>query len=264
MKKYFVIGNPINHSLSPVIHNYWFKQNKIDAVYDKKLIKNNDEIKDLIKKIRSQEISGLNVTVPLKNVVVPFLDRLTSEASATNSVNTISFEGQEVVGHNTDVAGFELAIRHKKFDVNGKNVLIIGAGGVVTSIIYSLKKMSPKKIYLTNRTPKNAEKIKKIFQDLNILEWGEVEDFDMIINATSVGLNSNEKIDLNFDHLGSGKFFYDVIYSPRETLFLKDAKKHGNKVENGKMMFIYQAHQAFFIWNSLLPKIDEKVLELIE
>jgi len=263
MKKYFVIGNPIDHSLSPTIHNYWFKKNKINAVYDKILLKKNSEIKNLINKIRSNEIHGLNVTVPLKTVVVPYLDRLSLEAEVTKSVNTISLEGKEVVGHNTDVAGFELAIRYKKFDVNEKKVLIIGAGGVVTSIIYALNKMSPKKIFLMNRTMSNAEKIKKIFQNIDILEWGKNADIDMIINATSVGLSKNDKIDLKIEDLGKKKFFYDVIYKPSETLFLKEAKDNGNYIENGKMMFIYQAHQAFFIWNKILPEINEEVLELV-
>ena len=263
MKKYLVIGNPIEHSLSPRIHNYWFKKNNINAVYEKKLVKK-DEIEKFIKKLKNKEIDGINVTVPFKKVVIPFLDQLTTEASITQSVNTISIENDKLVGHNTDVAGFELAIRYIKFDVSKKNILIIGAGGVVPSIIYSLKKMKANTISLINRTKENAEEIKKNFKEIEILNWGEKYDFDMIINATSVGLNKEDKIDLEIENFGKNKFFYDVIYKPSRTTFLNQASLFQNQIENGKMMFIYQAHQAFFIWHKLLPKIDQDVMNLID
>ena len=262
MKKFLVIGNPIDHSLSPKIHNHWFKKNKINAIYEKKLVSKN-EIEETVDKVRTKELNGINVTVPFKNAVVPFLDKLTADAKITKSVNTISLEGGEVVGHNTDVAGFELAIRYKKFNVSEKVFLIIGAGGVVPSIIYSLRNMKAKKIFITNRTRENANKIKKIFKEVEILEWGEILDFDMVINATSVGLKETDKIDLKLSKFGKNKFFYDVIYKPKETFFLKEAKSLGNQTENGKMMFIYQAHQAFFIWNKILPQIDQEVIDLV-
>ena len=263
MKKYLVIGNPIEHSLSPRIHNYWFKKNNINAVYEKKLVKK-DEIEKFIKKLKNKEIDGINVTVPFKKVVIPFLDQLTTEASITQSVNTISIENDKLVGHNTDVAGFELAIRYIKFDVSKKNILIIGAGGVVPSIIYSLKKMKANTISLINRTKENADEIKKNFKEIEILNWGEKYDFDMIINATSVGLNKEDKIDLKIENFGKNKFFYDVIYKPSRTSFLNQASLFQNQIENGKMMFIYQAHQAFFIWHKILPKIDQDVMNLID
>ncbi len=263
MKKYLVIGNPIEHSLSPRIHNYWFKKNNINAVYEKKLVKK-DEIEKFIKKLKNKEIDGINVTVPFKKVVIPFLDQLTTEASITQSVNTISIENDKLVGHNTDVAGFELAIRYIKFDVSKKNILIIGAGGVVPSIIYSLKKMKANTISLINRTKEKAEEIKKNFKEIEILNWGEKYDFDMIINATSVGLNKEDKIDLEIENFGKNKFFYDVIYKPSRTTFLNQASLFQNQIENGKMMFIYQAHQAFFIWHKILPKIDQDVMNLID
>ncbi len=123
--------------------------------------------------------------------------------------------------------------------------------------------MKSGEIFVTNRTIEKIEKIKNIFSEIKILEWGKRQEFDLIINATSVGLKENDDIGLDLSIYGSNKFFYDVIYKPKETLFLKRAKHLGNQTENGKMMFIYQAHQAFFIWNKILPKIDEKVEELI-
>ena len=262
-KKYIVIGNPIEHSLSPKLHNYWLKENNIDAVYDKKKIGEN-ELKNIISEIKEKKINGINVTVPFKKAVIPFLDKLTPEAKDTQSVNTIYLQNGVTIGHNTDIAGFELAIKYTKYDIEKKKILILGAGGVAPSIIYSLKKMKASKITLSNRTKEKAETLKNFFKDIEIINWGEVVDFDMIINATSIGLKNEDGLNFDFSANGPNKFFYDVIYNPRETIFLKRAKLYGNKAENGKMMFIYQAHQAFTIWNKLMPKIDDEVIKLIE
>ena len=262
MKKFCVIGNPIEHSLSPKLHNFWLKKNKIDAIYEKKLLKEK-EIPKLIESIRKSEINGVNVTVPYKNSVIQFLDDLSSDAKRTNSVNTICKEKDKIIGHNTDITGFELALRYVNYDVKRKKALIIGAGGVSPSIIFALKNMGCENIYLTNRTLEKAEKIKKTFKDIVIQKWGDIPDFDIVINATSVGLN-NDNFDLEFNKVGNNKFFYDVIYNPNETNFLKDAKLNGNKTENGKMMFVYQAHQSFALWNKVLPKIDEDTIKILK
>ena len=261
MKKFYVIGNPIDHSLSPKLHNFWFKKNRIEAIYEKKLLEEK-EIPKLIKSIRNSDINGVNVTVPFKNFVIPFLDDLSTEAKKTNSVNTICIEEDKVIGHNTDIVGFELALRYVNYDVKRKKALIIGAGGVSPSIILALKNMGCENICLTNRTFEKAEKIKESFNDINIKKWGDIPEFDIVINATSSGLK-NENFDLELNKFGNDRFFYDVIYNPSETNFLRDAKLKGNKTENVRMMFIYQAHQSFALWNKVLPKINEETIKLI-
>ena len=262
MKKYLVIGNPIEHSLSPKLHNHWFKENNIEAIYDKKKL-NEDELKSIILEAKDKKINGINVTVPFKKAVIPFLDELSPEAKDTQSVNTIYLQNGNIIGHNTDIAGFELAIKYAKFDLNNKRIFILGAGGVAPSIIYALRKMKVSKISLTNRTKEKAESLKNLFKDLEIVDWGERVDFDMIINATSIGLKKEDGLNFDYSANGPDKYFYDVIYNPKETLFLKRAKLFGNKTENGKMMFIYQAHQSFTIWNKVMPKIDEETIKLI-
>ena len=263
MKKYLVIGNPIEHSLSPKLHNYWIKQNNIDAVYDKKQVNEND-IKAIISEVKNEKINGINVTVPFKKLIIPFIDELSSEANEAQSVNTIYKENNKIVGHNTDISGFELAIREKNYDVKNKKVFILGAGGVVSSIILSLRKMGVSKIVLSNRTKKKAEELKKNFVDLEIVDWGKIPEFNMIINATSLGLNKNDEIKLDYADIGPNKFFYDVIYNPKQTKFLSTAKHFGNQIENGKMMFIYQAHQAFTLWHKIMPKIDDETIKLLD
>ena len=263
MKKYLVVGNPINHSLSPEIHNYWFRENDINAHYEKKLI-SKEEIPKIISQMRENKINGINITVPFKSDFVSYIDELSNEAKQTNSVNTIYNKDGKLVGHNTDIAGFELAIRHCKYNVNKKKILIIGAGGVVPSIIIALKKMGAEKIFLKNRSLEKKEKLKKFYPEIDLIDWEQVVNADMIINATSVGLNNIEKLDLDIKSFGEGKFFYDVIYNPKETKFLTEAKSFGNTIENGKMMFIYQAHQAFSVWHKIFPRIDSKLIKIVE
>ena len=263
MKKYLVIGNPIEHSLSPKLHNYWIKKNNIDAVYEKKQLKEND-INNIISEVRNGKIDGINVTAPFKKTVIPFIDKLSSEANETQAVNTICKENNKIVGYNTDASGFELAIRKTNYDIKNKKVFILGAGGVVPSIILALKKMRASKITISNRTKEKAEELKKIFSDLEILDWGKIPEFNMIINATILGLKKDDEIKLDYNDIGPNKLFYDVIYNPNQTRFLSKAKQFGNQVENGKMMFVYQAHQAFTLWHKIMPKIDDETIELLD
>ena len=263
MKKYFVIGNPIDHSLSPKLHNHWLKENNIDGIYEKIKLEV-DEIKSFIQDIKQQKIIGCNVTVPFKKKVIPFLDKLSSEAEQTRSVNTVIFDNGNLVGHNTDIAGFEKAIKSLNFVLKNKKIFILGAGGVVPSIIFSLNRMDVSLITVSNRTLEKAENLKNQFNNLNILNWGEIPDFDVVINATSLGLKKEEDINIDFSKIGKNKLFYDVIYNPSETSFLKEGKKLGNRSENGKLMFIYQAHEAFKIWHGIEPNVDSKTIKLIE
>ena len=136
-KKFLVIGNPIDHSLSPKLHNYWIKKYKINAVYEKNLL-NKGEIEDLIFNVREEKIHGLNVTVPFKKNIIPFLDELSEEAKISQSVNTIYKKDNKIIGDNTDIEGFKLSLEKTGQEIKNKKVLILGAGGVVPSIIIAL------------------------------------------------------------------------------------------------------------------------------
>jgi shikimate dehydrogenase len=263
MKKFLVIGNPIEHSLSPTLHNYWIKNNGIDAIYEKQKL-DKSELEQIIIQIKKEKIDGVNVTVPFKKTIIPFLDELSIEAKKTQSVNTLYLKNNKVIGHNTDIIGFETSIEKSKYNVLNKEVLILGAGGVVPSIIFALNKMQVSKIKVSNRTKEKAESLKENFKNIELIEWGEVPRFDMIINATSIGLKKEDNIKLDFSLISGNKFFYDVIYNPSETNFLKIGKKMGNKTLNGKLMFIYQGLAAFNIWHGLKPNVDESVIKLLD
>ena len=274
MKKYLVIGNPIEHSLSPKLHNYWIKENNIDAIYDKKLL-NEGGIEEIITEVKNEKIHGINVTVPFKKSVIPFLDQLTPLAKETQSVNTIYKENKNgvdvVVGANTDVGGFKKSLEYINYNVKNKKVFILGAGGVVPSILKALEKLEAAKVYISNRTKDKAKDLEnhyKISLGLETLDWGQSPDFDIIINATSLGLKNSDKIELDYNKYKSKffekkKLFYDVIYNPSKTNFLLKGEELGNETTNGKMMFICQAQLAFMTWHNILPKIDNETIELL-
>ena len=263
MKKFLVIGNPIEHSLSPELHNYWIKKNNIDAIYEKQKI-NEDQLKQYILQVKDKKINGINVTVPFKKKIIPYLDKLSIEAQSTQSVNTIYQKNNKIIGHNTDIFGFRTSIEKTEYDLKNKEVLILGAGGVVPSIIFSLIKMKVSKITISNRTKEKAENLKKIYKDLEIIKWGDISNFDIIINATSLGLKKEDNLNFDFSSISGNKFFYDVIYNPSETNFLKIGRELGHKTLNGKLMFIYQAISAFKIWHEKTPEVDENVIKLLD
>ena len=262
MKKFLVIGNPINHSLSPKLHNYWIKKNNLDSIYGKLEIKEN-ELSDLCNNLKQGELDGINITVPFKRAIIPHIDVLTGHALRTNSINTISIDNGNLIGHNTDIDGFELSIKKLNYDVSNKTIIILGAGGVVPSIIYALKRMNAGKIIISNRTKEKAEGLKILFKDLTVLDWGDLVDFDMIINATSIGLKENDNFAIDFTKITKNKLFYDVIYDPYENNFFQAGNQEGNIFENGLNMFLYQAQKAFNIWHKIEPVIDEDVIKFL-
>jgi len=263
MKRFLVIGNPIEHSLSPKLHNYWIKKNNLDAIYGK-LETYDSDLSELCKSIKKGDLDGLNVTVPFKKTIIPHLDILSGNALKTQSVNTISINKGNLIGHNTDINGFELSIRKLSYDVNNKTVLILGAGGVVPSIIFSLLRMKVSKIFLSNRTRAKADNLKNLFKEINVVEWGNIPKFDMIINATTLGLNKEDKFGIDFSQNGRNKLFYDVIYAPFQTEFSEAGNEQGNLIENGLDMFLFQGQEAFNIWHNVEPEINKELIKFLK
>ena len=166
-----------------------------------------------------------------------------------------------LVGHNTDINGFKKAIQNLNFNIKNKKIFILGAGGVVPSIIFSLIRMNVSEIIISNRTRQKADDLKSHFKNLNVIDWGSIPNFDVIINATSLGLK-NEVINLNFSQVGEKKLFFDENYNPSLTSFLKEGKKFGNLCENGKLMFIYKQIHLNYGWYRTKNNIETiKLLE---
>ena len=268
IKKYGIIGNPIKHSLSPVLHNYWFKKYKINANYSIINVKDENELPGIIEQIRNKKLSGINVTLPYKQKIVSHVDTIVNDAEITNSVNTIYLDGkQTIIGENTDVFGLQAAYLKEIDNTLKKRALIIGAGGVSPSVVLSLQKSGIREISITNRTREKCIFLKNRFNNLKIVEWEklreEIKNFEIIINATSLGLKGSKDFNFNFDQTKSDLIYIDTIYNPLETKTLKYLKEMNIKVFNGLNMFIYQGQKAFYLWNKINPEIDEKLIELL-
>lgn len=268
MKNFLVIGNPIKHSLSPLVHNYWISRDKIPAKYEKKQL-DEKQLPQIIEEMRENKISGVNITVPFKQKIIPWLDELTEIARATNSVNTLYKKNNKIIGDNTDVFGFKSSLQKQISKIKMKSALLIGAGGVAPSIIFALKELDFEEIYVSNRTNQKFEALKNKFGPiLKQILWEDLEykniPVDLVINSTSLGLNNQDQVPFNFETIKKNTIFYDVIYNPDQTNFLKKAKSKGNESINGLMMFLYQAQSAYKIWTGIEPQIDEELINLIK
>ena len=270
MKKFAVIGNPVAHSLSPLLHNYWFKKYKIEAEYTMLEIEEAD-IKSVLGKIKSREISGLNVTLPFKKKIIPYLDKIVNEAKDTNSVNTVFLdENKNLTGENTDVFGFQAGYLKEIVGTDKKSfkALVIGAGGVAPSAILALKKCNINNISISNRTSDKALFLNKQFPTINIVEWknliNETDKFDIIINATSLGLKKGNEFEMLIDKTKPNLIYIDTIYNPFQTKMIKHLKTKNIKTYNGLNMFLYQGQKSFYIWNKINPEIDDKLVKILE
>ncbi len=268
--KFAIIGNPISHSLSPTMHNYWFKKYNINAEYDLLDIPEN-EIQNVIDKIKDKEIKGINVTLPYKKSVIPFLTKTINEANETHSVNTIMLdENGNLVGENTDVFGFQAAYLKSipNQEKKNKKVLILGAGGVAPSIILALLKSNILNISLTNRTYEKSLFLKKNFKEINLLRWNDfprvLNKFDIIINATSLGLKTSDNFENDFNNFKKDMVYIDTIYNPAQTKMIKHFKSRKIRSYNGLNMLIYQGQKAFYLWNKINPEVDDELLKLLE
>ncbi len=266
-KKFGIIGNPIEHSLSPTLHNYWFKKYNVDAEYSLLNIQEQD-LSKIVKDIRNKNLDGINITLPYKQKIVPHLDLLVNDAKVTSSVNTIFKDSKgAIVGENTDVFGLQAAYLKEVDVVSKKRALVIGAGGVSPSVILSLKKSGITNISIVNRTMDKCIFLKKKFNNLNIIDWNNIQDeikhFDIIINATSLGLKNGQDFGFKFDNVKNNLIYIDTIYNPLETKTLKYLKDKNTRVFNGLDMFIYQGQKAFYLWNKINPEIDQKLIELL-
>ena len=261
-KNFLVIGNPIKHSLSPLLHNYWFQKNKINCEY-KKLKINQSAIKKILTKVRKKEIEGINVTIPFKSSIIRHLDVLKGDALKTSSVNTVYLYKKKLVGENTDVYGFSSGVIKKvtnKIKVAG----IIGAGGVTSSIILALIKKGVRKIYITNRTFSKVKVLKQKFKGMIFpIKWNDhlkvFNEVQILINGTSLGMQGQKDLKFDFSIFDKKINVIDIVYNPENTRFLSDARKNGHKIFSGLDMFIYQAQKAFYIWNKKKPKVTNDV-----
>ena len=261
-----IIGDPVEHSLSPVMHNAAFKELGLNIVYVAFTVTKN-ELEDAISGARSLGLLGLNVTMPHKNAVINYLDETDSAAKAMGAVNTILNERGKLFGYNTDGKGAMIALQENGVDPEEQKMLILGAGGAAKAIAFQAAQEAEELVIL-NRTPEKAKQL----ADLLHKQFGtkakgttlsaevlkkELENTDILVNATSVGMNPDVNASpVPAELLSRDLCVMDIVYNPLETKLMKDATSAGAKVVSGLEMLLYQGAVAFEIWTNCPSPVE--------
>ncbi len=264
MKKAAVIGFPVKHSWSPIIHNYWIKEHGIFGEYEKIEVHPND-LKRLVISKKEQGFSGLNITIPHKEKVTEICDELSESARVLQAVNLITFKNNIIYGDNTDGGGFVESFKEDFPDINlsSLRIGILGAGGAAKSIALSLSKENPKKIFVFNR---NIDRAEKLLEKVNFhtAEPFHIDDinlkklsFDLLINATPVGMAGMTDTNfINFKNIGGIEFFADIVYNPENTESMILARSQNIKTIGGLGMLLYQAVPSFESFFGVRPEVS--------
>ncbi|MBL4612751.1 MAG: shikimate dehydrogenase [Emcibacter sp.] len=258
-----VVGWPISHSLSPRLHSYWLQKYNLDGEYLAYEVKP-EELGDFIKSLPKKNITGLNLTVPHKEIVFPFLDDVDDVARKIGAVNTIIVRDGRLYGTNTDGYGFltNLMENAPEWSAESGPAVIIGAGGAARAAIVSLLEAGVPEIRLINRTKSRAEKLGDIYEDsrLKICDWQDrsksLSDAALLVNTTTLGMKGQPALDIDLTALPVSAVVYDIVYNPLETDLLKQAASRGNHCVDGLGMLLYQAAPAFQAWFGKQPTVD--------
>ena len=277
MYKIAILGYPIKHSLSPKIHNYWLKEMKINGKYTaiKTPIKN---LEKTIKNLSNKGYKGLNLTIPLKEEVLKYINSKNKIVDIIGAANVLIFSKKgHVKGKNTDVYGFKKSILKLVKNKRKEIAIVIGSGGAARAIVYVLIQMNYKKIIIYNRTKKNAEIIKKDLlkkhssklqtkincENLKKIK-NNIKKTNLLINTTPMGMKNFPNLNIDIKDLRRDAAVFDLIYNPLETKLIKESNKRGIKNTNGLDMLIYQAQKSFYYWLNKTPKITDKLKEILE
>lgn len=262
--RFGIIGNPLNHSISPLLFEGIFKLLNLDYVYIPFQIRER-ELKPFLDSMKIKGFDGMNVTIPYKERIIPLIDEVDEIATEIGAVNTIHFSNGRIRGYNTDYYGFYKSIEEFKGGI--RNSLILGGGGAGRAVLYALYHLRCKKIFLMDRNPSRRERIRKDFDfvpNLELIDWNcklfpkIIEEVEFVINATPIGMegfqNSNP-FDVNIPL--KGKIFMDLIYNPSSTIFLSKAYLLGAKIKNGLEMLLFQAMKSLEIWTGIKTKKED-------
>ncbi len=268
-KIYGIFGHPVSHSLSPLMHNSAFAALGLDCVYTAFDV-HPDDIGKAADAIRALGISGVNVTIPHKQAIIPHLDEVSPDAKHTGAVNTVKNEGGRLTGYNTDVGGFMRDAREELgISPEGASVLLLGAGGAARAVISAFGMNGAKRIAIANRTPGKAEKLAeefgRFFPDTVIYPVDSGDEIamtkelgltDLLVNSTSGGMEGASVLEINIGALRESAAVYDLVYKPRETKLVKEAKALGRKAVGGLGMLLYQGALSFEIWTGENAPVD--------
>ena len=268
-----VIGKPVKHSKSPIIHNFWIEKYSLNASYNK-LEVNKTDISDLIQEVREGKIQGFNVTVPYKKIMMDFVDEVEEQALRSRAINTVYRVKDKIIGANTDGIGFISSLKKDlSFNVNSNtNVMCIGAGGAAYGIVSSLIDLNPNIIGIINRTKSSGIKLikhfKKFTQSKQLFEVNNLgvkvnNNINLLVNCTSCGMNGKNPLAIELTSMDKKSLVYDIVYEPALTPLMKMAVDNDLQNTNGFYMLARQAAESFYRWFGIMPE-DSQINEIIK
>lgn len=268
-----VIGDPISHSRSPLIHGHWLERLGIPGVYDRRRVATG-EVEAFLQEVRAGNLRGGNVTVPHKETVARQVDVLTETAQRLGAVNTVWEDNGKVWGDNTDVTGFlaNLDERSPGWDCKPEKAIVLGAGGAARAIIYGLLTRGFHEIDIVNRSPSRARQLAEDLQPqgarrLVPVDWAErsgaLNGATILVNTTSLGMTGQPALDLPLEALPIQAVVHDIVYAPLETDLLRTARQRGNPVVDGLGMLLHQAAPGFARWFGQKPQVTDELRQLV-
>ena len=269
MKRATVIGWPISHSRSPLIHGYWLQKFAIAATYEKRPVQPH-ELSAFIDLMRRGTIIGSNVTVPHKEAILALVDDADSTARAIGAANTLWVEDGKVRATNTDAYGFlsNLATAYPGWDLGPGVPMVIGAGGSARAVLYALLGAGVQRILLCNRSPDRARELGRYFGNkIDVVGWEQRErrlgDVSLLVNCTTQGMATNPPLDMPLAGLPDTAIVYDLVYVPMRTPLLLAAEARGNRTLGGLGMLLHQAVPGFKLWFGHSPDVTDELYNLI-
>ena len=273
LKRFALLGEPLGHSMSPMLHKAIYRQLEIDDASYRTVELPQDRLKSFFSGFRVGGFDGVNVTTPHKASVIDLLDEVDSKARLLNAVNCVNRIGNKLTGYNTDLLGFDYSLRQNNVDIEGNNFAIIGAGGSAQAVGAVLAEGEAKLISIVNRTQERAEELKATILSVNdsvdvqiVTAEGLAQNsgsFDCVVNTTSVGMSPNvTESPLPANFFSSNTLAFDLVYNPLKTQFLKDAEQQGASIVNGVQMLVAQAVYSVEIWmgGNIVAHVDMNAL----
>ncbi len=268
-----LVGHPISHSKSPVIHEYWLEKNGISGSY-KLFDLSCEELEQGLKKMAADGCCGFNVTVPHKVSVMELCDEVDDLARVVGAVNTVSIQDGKMTGTNTDVFGFTQNIKDNApdFDFAKGSALVLGAGGAARAVIQGLLQEGVPEILLSNRTASKADSLIELASDtsrIKRVDWEKRSDasvlngLNLLVNTTALGMSGKPALEIDLRELGDECLVHDIVYAPLQTELLKQATRRGNPTVTGIGMLLHQARPAFKLWHGVLPEVTQELIDKV-
>lgn len=261
-----VVGWPVDHSLSPLIHNHWLEQSGIHDVEYHHLPVEPSQFGEWIQQLRGGNFVGVNLTIPHKELVIPFLDKVDETAQRIGAVNTVAVMDGKLYGYNTDAYGFMTNLKEQSV-YKTHTAFVIGAGGAARAVVAGLIEDGFSRIVMMNRTREKAEAFLPFGEAIEVVDWNEsppeLAHADLLVNTTALGMKHQPPLVVNLEMLPAHALVTDIVYSPLETDLLLQAKSRNLATVDGLGMLLYQAQKAFEIWFGVLPDVDNALRELV-